>query len=375
MILHELSLRNFRNHTMSDILFEPGINVFYGKNGQGKTNVLDAIHFLSLTKSFQVSQDLPCIKTSESAFRLQGKFFSDDQLDYHVHVDVNRVDGKHFTVNGQSDYSQLDLIGQFPTVLLSLEDRSITMGSPGDRRRFLDTILFQVSRSYIDHSKRLKRIVKQRNDLLSTPGSITPTNLELIHVWTEELINSSIPIIQKRLNFLNTFRSILKDMYLNELSGFEQPELDYVFCDEVITDPETFSASFIKKSKSLFSLELEKRQTLIGPHRDDLRISLNGKETKYFASQGQHKLLLVALKIAMWKFLNQELDEKPILLIDDIFSELDQDRMETIGKFLNHLGQVFITLTDREATQYLMKAAYFEVHEGKIWQKEKVQTE
>lgn len=365
MKLTSLSVRSFRNHKQTDLQFSEPVILFYGKNGQGKTNLLDSIHFLSLTKSFQTSSDSLCIHYDDSHFSIKGKFTSDRLLDYEVKVAVNET-GKEFSVNGDNSYNQLQMIGLIPTVILTLEDRNITMGTPSDRRRFMDSILFQISRSYIDDTKKLKRIIKQRNDILSSWNKNTAANYDLYEAWTDELISVSIPILKKRLQFVSDFKKILLDLYQQEFSLYEKPDIFYVFNGKKIEDDFDIQSELNLSRKRLRNQEFDRGTTLFGPQRDDLLLLLDKRECKLFASQGQHKLFLLALKFSMWKYLNEVLQEKPIFLIDDIFSELDHDRLHLISKFLPSLGQTFITATDRENFQSDIHAEFYKIDSGKI---------
>lgn len=366
MKLTSLSVRSFRNHTQTEITINQPVTVFYGKNGQGKTNLLDAVHFLSLTKSFLVNSDSMCIKHGTDQFNLKGNFQSDRLLDYEVKVKVDQSGKKEFSVNGDGSYNQLDMIGLIPTVIMTLDDRLITMGSPADRRKFVDSILFQISKSYIDDSRKLKRIIKQRNDVLSSHNRNNKSNNDLYEAWTDELISVSVPIIKKRIQFILDFKKILADLYVSEFSAYEKPDIHYLYNGVPVTENFQPEAALAQSRMDLKKQEFDRGTTLFGPQRDDLLLLLDGKECRYFASQGQHKLFLLALKFSMWKYMYEVLQEKPIFLIDDIFSELDSDRLELISKFLPSLGQTFITATDREDFQSKIAAEIFEIKNGSV---------
>lgn len=366
MKLTSLSVRSFRNHQQTDITIHQPVTVFYGKNGQGKTNLLDAVHFLGLTKSFLVNSDLLCIRQGDNQFSLKGNFQSDRLLDYDVKVKVDLNSKKEFSVNGDTTYNQLDMIGLIPTVIMTLDDRLITMGSPADRRKFTDSILYQISKSYIDDSRKLKRIIKQRNDVLSSFSRNNRTNQDLYEAWTDELVSVSVPIIKKRIQFITGFKKLLGELYQSEFSAYEIPDLHYLYNGVKITDDFNVESALNQSRIMLKKQEFERGSTLFGPQRDDLLLLLDGKECKYFASQGQHKLLLLALKFSMWKYMYDILQEKPIFLIDDIFSELDTDRLSLISKFLPSLGQTFITATDREDFQSKIQAEFFEIKNGSV---------
>lgn len=366
MFLHELGVSDFRNHPDTRLTFQRNVSIFYGKNGQGKTNLLDAIYYLCLTKSFQVSSELLCIRDETNSFFLQGVLKSDSGLESVIDSRLTRSDNKLISINGQKIRSASEIIGQFPIVLFTLEDRLITMGTPADRRRFLDSVLFQVSKVYMEDSRKLKKAIKQRNDLLQSSGKLTASVIELFEVWTEELIRISIPIIKRRISFLSEFRKEMEQLYKNELAGFEHPDIKYKSGDQFIEHEADSETLLRTQAKLLRNQELDRRTTLIGPQRDDLFISLDGKETRFFASQGQHKLFLLALKIAMWTYLKEKTGETPIVLVDDIFSELDSDRLSVISNFLPKLGQVFITMTDRETLALPGDFDFFRVDAGRV---------
>jgi len=367
VFLTDLGVAGFRNHPDSRLSFSQNVSIFFGRNGQGKTNLLDSVYFLTLTKSFQVSSDLLCIRNGDPHFTLSGSFRSDSGLVSEIRTQVFRPEGKQISLNGQKITGSSDIIGRFPTVLFSLEDRLITMGSPSDRRKFLDSVLFQTSKVYIEDSRKLKKTIRQRNDLLQSPGKLTPSVIDLFEVWTEELIRNSAPVLRRRLRFLQEFRQLLAVLYQKELSGFEQPEIGYK-SDETVLESDSDAEDWLREQARIYrDQELDRRTTLIGPQRDDLLILLDGKETRFFASQGQHKLLLLAVKIAMWQYLKEKTGETPIVLIDDIFSELDSERLKVISGFLPTLGQVFITMTDREKLALDGNFGFFRIEDGRVY--------
>jgi DNA replication and repair protein RecF len=319
MILSRIKLCNFRNHTATSIEFGNGINAFLGENGQGKTNILEAVSYLSLTKSFYASGDAEVIGIGGEAFDLEGTLVSDAGVHHQVRVACTRMpQEKKFLVNGTPPERLADVIGRFPVVVLSPENGSITFGGPAERRKFMDLTLAQVSGAYLEDILEYRKALRQRNRILAdnrTRGSLPPG---VIEPWTESLVVYGSRIAHRRALFAAEFRSHILNAYRSIMPEAEDPDIDYLCGFE----------------------------TLAGPHRDDLRLTINAMDVQRFASQGQHKTLLVALKIAEYSYMRERHNETPMFLLDDVFSELDKARVHRILAFAGGLGQVMITTTE-----------------------------
>ncbi len=351
MYLSHISIQSFRAHALTTYSPEKSINIIYGKNGSGKTNILEAIHYAMLTKSFLTVTDQETLRFNDPFFEIKASFQRQDQFQSSVRVYYSPSEGKHVFVNKTRLETFSEIVGDYPCVSLSPYDISITQGSPQERRRFLDNSLSQTSKAYLKDLLNYKRSLLQRNRLLSEVKHTGKFRPEL-HSFTEVLATISSRIIHQRLTFCETFRAHLLDSYEQFSNLSELPDLTYE-CGLSLSKGED-TESIEKKIQAKFSTiqtdEIRRGTTLFGPHRNDLEFRINEMSLKKFASQGQHKTFVVCLKIAQHLYMQEMLGDKPIFLLDDVFSELDYERS---GELINFLekgigGQTFITTTERK---------------------------
>jgi len=364
MILSGITLSNFRNHTASAAEFGPGINALFGDNGQGKTNVLEAVSYLSLTKSFYAASDADVLQIGKDAFEVQGSMVSDGGVPHGVRAAYTRMPAvKTFAIDGAAPLTMASVIGRFPVVILSPENSAITFGGPSERRKFIDMTLSQISSVYLDDLLEYRRVLKQRNRILSDarlhghlkggPAGGTPVGTVpvagLIEPWTEGLIRYGSRIAHRRRIFLEEFRAYLRAAYHDLVPSAEEPEAVYrcSFDSGDAADPGAMGERMRADLDARKSEELKRGLTLAGPHRDDLTLTINGIGVQQFASQGQHKTLLVALKVAEYMYVRERRQETPLFLLDDVFSELDDRRAHKILGLAMGLGQSMITTTDQ----------------------------
>jgi DNA replication and repair protein RecF len=349
MKISNAHLRNFRNHNETTFEFGSQINVLLGENGQGKTNALEALSFLCLTKSFYASTDTTVMQQQQKFFEIKSTLESDEGKEFHVRVTYDDTKKeKIFSINGAEVEKFSTVIGMFPVVILSPENNSITFGSPSDRRKFIDLVISQSSKSYVEDAIEYRRIVRQRNAILSTAKGKDCS--DEISPWNEMLVRYGARIIYKRNQFLTEFEPYISQTYLDIIAEQETPKIEYVptvFVQSDSTVEEIATALEIKLIKKK-NEELRFQTTLVGPHRDEITFSLNGMSLKLFASQGQHKTFLIALKVAEFFFLKERCNETPIFLLDDVFSELDEFRSKKILLMAESLGQIFITTTSEK---------------------------
>ena len=349
MMLSRIRLTHFRNHDATAIACAGGVNAFLGDNGQGKTNILEAVSYLSLTKSFYAAGDAEAIGAGKDAFDVEGVLVSDAGIEQRAAVSCRRVPPeKKFLLNGAPPETLASVIGRFPLVVLSPENGAITLGGPGERRKFLDLTLSQVSRAYLGEILEYRRALRQRNRLLADArrhGSCPPGVLE---PWTESVIAAGSSVAQRRAEFVREFREYVARSYRDVVPDGERPEISYV-CTFAPPEPAGACAYAECLAAALAAQSAEERRrglTLAGPHRDDLRLTINGMDVGRFASQGQHRTLLVALKLAEFAYMKERRGETPMLLLDDVFSELDAGRIRRILALAADLGQVMITTTE-----------------------------
>jgi DNA replication and repair protein RecF len=370
--LQRIVLDNFRNHSSTLIDCSPGVNIFLGNNGEGKTNILEGISYFCLAKSFCEASDSIVMKIGGTGFIAVGKILSDSGVEYEIRVEFDReLNQKNITVNKAKIDKASSLIGWFPLVILSPEQSSITFGSPADRRRFIDFVVSQSSRVYLESLIEYRRILRQRNKILSETQARHGENRDEIEPWNDSLIKVGSAIMKKRKEFIADFHGIIVDAY-DQLTGKnELPGITYSPSFEWIeNDGDVVEFSFKDALQKHFSEEQRLGYTLIGPHRDEIGFQINGLNVKNFASQGQHKTFLIALKLAEFFYLKNKCSETPIFLLDDVLSELDIDRSRRLLMAAANTGQVFITSTNEHALDGLpFTSAHprkFFVRQGKI---------
>jgi DNA replication and repair protein RecF len=354
MIVTGIKLRNFRNHTDTTLDFGEGINALLGDNGEGKTNVLEAVSYLSLTKSFYAATDATVLQIGKEAFDLEGKIRSASGLNNVVRVVYSRMPAeKSYEVNGSRPERLSSVIGRFPIVILSPENSAITFGGPVERRRFIDLVLSQVSPAYLEAVLEYRRVLKQRNRLLGEMRARGMAIAGLIEPWDVSLVRNGSAIVERRRAFVNEFATYVYRAYCDLVEGGERPEIGYVSTclPPGATDREEIERYMGSRLEERKSEEMRRGLTLVGPHRDDLELAINGIPVQQYASQGQHKTLLVALKVAEFHFVSERSGERPLFLLDDVFSELDRHRAARILALVSELGQTIITTTDERAFQ------------------------
>ncbi len=349
MKISNAHLRGFRNHSETVFEFGDRVNVLLGENGQGKTNALEALSFLCLTKSFYASADATVMQQHGSFFEIKSVLRSDEGKEFAVRVAYDDAKKeKKFTINGAEAEKFSAVIGMFPVVILSPENNGITFGAPADRRKFIDLVISQSSRSYVEDSLEYRRIVRQRNTILADAekgdrsGELAP--------WNEMLVAVGSRIIHRRNRFLEEFGPYIARTYLDIVDERETPKIEYLSSVPVTaaSTADEIAAAMAAKLSRKKKDELRFQTTLVGPHRDEIGFSINGLSLKHFASQGQHKTFLVALKVAEFFFLKDRCSETPVFLLDDVFSELDEHRSKKLLTLAETLGQIFITATSEK---------------------------
>ena len=376
MKLVELNIKNLRNHIDSNLEFASGTNIIYGYNGVGKTSILEAISIAGLTKSFLPVQDSSLINHNAESYYIHAKAKTDHSNSYNIKILYKAGSKKEISGTEGENMIPKNVIGLMPIVVLSPDHKAITFGSPIDRRAFIDRTLSQSNKKYIDLALKLKKCLRQRNNILNEAKRYFRNfDKVLFEAWTESLIDISAEMVVKRAKFLNDFDPYFKEIYSEVTNGKEKVELQYQpdsFTDEnQYSDINTAKLHLEKVASNNFDKELKRGTTIFGPQKDELAIIINGSLAKDTASQGQHKSLLISLKFAEFNFLKENKQEMPIILLDDIFSELDSRRSELVLHMLrDNQAQTFITLTDREIVrpEFLDKSdvKYFEISEGEV---------
>ncbi len=349
MNIRELHVQKFRNHTHTDAVFGGGINAVLGENGEGKTNLLEAISYLCLTKSFFGSADGVVLQVGEKRFEISGELETDSGIQYHVAVSYDHEAGdKNFLINRAPVEKFSEVVGQFPVVVLSPESGAITTGGPADRRRFLDFVIAQSSKVYLEDLLEYRRVLRQRNRVLFDNKVGRIEYPDLIEPWDLELIDRGARITHRRHAFLKELQPLVHESYARIAGKVEEPTAQYLpsIAHGEEASEEELRGIFRQKLKRKAPEEKRLGLTLVGPHRDELALAINKLSVRSHASQGQHKTLLIALKVAEFLYLQSKRNERPILLLDDVFTELDHNRSERLLALTESVGQAFITTTN-----------------------------
>ena len=351
MHLTELRLRQFRNHSDSWFDFGDGTNILLGDNGQGKTNVIEAISYLCLTRSFFATNDALAVQLEHPLFEIEGIFVADSTGKYNVRVayDVGREE-KLCTINRHPVEPFSTIIGKFPVIICAPEHAPITSEGPFERRKFVDFVLSQSYPAYFQHLLEFRKILKQRNKIL-LDGKLSRTDCsKLLIPWNEQLVTHGGFLMMRRKQFVDEFQTCIQSAYRHVAGDEEQPLMEYVpQCSlDQLDDEQHVRTALMTDLDKKHDSELRYGVTLVGPHRDEFGMKINGLDIRKFASQGQHKTFLVALKIGEFFYLKDRCNETPIMLLDDIFSELDSFRSARLLRFVETLSQTFITSTNRQ---------------------------
>lgn len=345
MQIHHLKLTHFRNHTNTEIGWAPHINLILGTNGSGKTNLIDAIHVLCMSRSFVTTSDQFIAEKGFTEYAIQGSFSGALRSDFSISCQYKRGDGKSFFVNDSPLNRLADLIGRVPVVVLSPQDRNLTSEGPIERRRFIDVMISQLSHTYLSDLIEYKRILKQRNTLLMNPSLPLATLESFLEPWDHQLAEMGSRIIFKRKQTLAQFQRYLEQAYQLISTIKLKPRFDYKSIDSANEGTQAeIKAELLQLVQENRSKEIERGHSSIGPHRDDLTFFLDDMDLRKFGSQGQHRLFALSLKMAELLYLSDELDDLPIFLLDDMFGDLDPEKIETLLSMLQeHKGQTFIT--------------------------------
>ncbi len=370
MVLKDLEIENFRIFPYLSISFSDGINIISGMNGQGKTSILESIYYFALTKSFRTTNDNNVVSKNKSHFSIASTFLSETSSDKKIRLYYSVHEGKHLFVAKKEILKFSEHIGTIPSVVLTLDDLKLTFGGPQERRKFLDILISQISPVYLEDLKIYRRTLQQRNALLGLEnrGEIK----RQIAVWNEKLIHHGSRIILNRLDFVNFLNENLAKYY-NLISATN----DLISVKYNTSIGENISAEnvsvikvrFQKRVEIVFNHECERKRTIIGPHRDDLLFFKDGRLFKDYCSQGENKTLVIAIKFLEWEYLSSERSVKPILLLDDIFGELDEIRMNGLLEFLEKIGQAFITTTMQDKFKSHLPSKKFILKDRQLYDK------
>lgn len=381
MRLTSLTVENIRNHTHSHIEFSSGVNVLCGMNGHGKTSLLEAVSLCALSQSFVACPDVALLRRGAESATSAVAAHTDLQTPYKVGVKIGLHERKQISSSLGKRLTPQDIIGEMPIVVLSPDFKAITAGSPEDRRRFMNGILSQASKLYMANMLTMKRVLKQRNSILHSAKLGHPLDTTLLETWTEQFIQVSAELVVRRWEFVQEFAAYTRRVYGNIARNAEEItmlyEADALPQELFATKPSIDTVR--KEYETVFAqIKFDERRrgtTLAGPHKDEIIFRVGGGIAKECASQGQHKTLLIALKTAEFEYLRDLRQETPIVLLDDIFSELDSTRAANVFALLESGAQTLLTTTEERifheyvATFGTSNHALFTVHGGEITKK------
>jgi len=364
MYLNKLSLLNFKNYTEASLEFSETVNAFTGDNGAGKTNLLDAVHYLSLCKSYFNPIDSQQIKSGAEFFMVQGVFEKGGNEET-VSCSLKRNQKKQFRRN-KKEYQRLaDHIGLFPVVMISPDDTRIISEGSEERRRFIDSVISQTDNHYLDELILYNKSLSNRNALLKNIASSGRYDLQLLEVYDDQLIVSGNRIFEKRKAFLSDFLPVFNQHYQFLSSKAEEAGLVY--------ESPLLYQDFASLLKGNLERDRVMERTTAGIHKDDLQFTVNQMPMKKFGSQGQQKSFLIALKLAQYTYLFRQKGFEPLLLLDDIFDKLDDKRVRKLMQMVSEegFGQIFITDTNGSRIRHIFEdigipVKLFEIEKGAV---------
>ncbi|MGM9928788.1 MAG: DNA replication/repair protein RecF [Bacillus sp. (in: firmicutes)] len=370
MYIESLKVKNYRNYDELDMHFENKVNVILGENAQGKTNIMESIYVLAMAKSHRTSNDKDLIRWDEEYAKIEGrvqKRISSVPLELIISKKGKKAKCNHIEQQRLSQY-----IGNLNVVMFAPEDLHLVKGSPQVRRRFIDMEIGQVSPLYLHEYSQYQKILQQRNHYLKLLQTKKQSDLAMLEVLTEQFIQYAVKIIQKRFEFLTLLQKWAEPIHSGISRNLETLKIEYKPSVDV---SESMSVSkmieeYTQKFEKVKQREIDRGVTLFGPHRDDLAFIVNGRDVQTFGSQGQQRTTALSLKLAEIELIYAEIGEYPILLLDDVLSELDDFRQSHLLNTIQGKVQTFVTTTSVEGIDHvtLREAATFEVVQGSMRQ-------
>ncbi|MBD8491078.1 DNA replication/repair protein RecF [Echinicola sp. CAU 1574] len=364
MHLKNLQLIQFKNYSKAKVTFSEEINCFLGINGSGKTNLLDAIHYLCLTKSAFNSVDMQNIQHDQSFFSMKAEFEKANKS-IEIQCILESKKKKQLLNNGKAYEKMSEHIGLLPVVLIAPDDTALIKEGSEERRKFFDSILSQLDKNYLAKLVRYNHFLKQRNALIKQFAEQNRFDRNLLEPYDLELISLSNWLYQERTLFIERFKPSLLHHY-SEISGQREAV-------EIRYESHCAKADFEEHFHNSLQKDLIRKRTNVGIHKDDFVFEIDGYPLKKFGSQGQQKSFLIALKLAQFQIFKEVTNTKPILLLDDIFDKLDDYRIGKMMELVAHheFGQLFITDARPERTKNILKdidadIVYFDIEKGAI---------
>ena len=335
MIVKQMELHNFRNYKSLCLPLSEQVNIFYGDNAQGKTNILESIYVCSTTKSHKGSKDKEMIRLGEEEGHLRMNF-EKKGIPHRIDMHLKKNKTKGVAIDGIPIRKSSELFGMMNVVFFSPEDLSMIKNGPGERRRFMDMELCQLNPMYLYYLSNYNKALNQRNQLLKQITT-QPSLKETLEIWEDQLVEYGTQLIKSRTNFIIELNELVREIHCSISGGKESLTLCY--------EPSTTAEDFKQKLRKSREQDLFRKSTVYGPHRDELSFFIEAQNLKLFGSQGQQRTAALSLKLAELELVKQKIGENPVLLLDDVLSELDRkrqhhllDRMEGIQTLITCTG-------------------------------------
>ncbi|ACK98413.1 DNA replication/repair protein RecF [Bacillus thuringiensis] len=352
MFISEIQLKNYRNYEKLELSFEDKVNVIIGENAQGKTNLMEAIYVLAMAKSHRTSNDRELIRWDEEFGQIKGKLQKrNSSLSLELNISKK---GKKAKLNQLEQQKLSQYIGVMNVVMFAPEDLNLVKGSPQVRRRFLDMELGQIAPIYLYELSQYQKVLTQRNHLLKKMQGNSKNEETMLDVFTLQLIEHGAKILQKRFEFLHLLQEWAAPIHRGISRGLEELEIVYKPSVDVSEsmDLSKIKEVYYESFQSVKQREIFRGTTLIGPHRDDLQFFVNSKNVQVFGSQGQQRTTALSLKLAEIELIYSEVKEYPILLLDDVLSELDDYRQSHLLNTIQGKVQTFVTTTSVDGIEH-----------------------
>lgn len=372
MKIEHIKLTNFRNYDELELDFNPNINIIVGNNGQGKTNILESIYVLSLSKSNRDGYDSDMIKFEKESLSLEGKIIDNDLIKK-LRVDIT-PNKKRVFINNKEIHKIKDYISNFCVISFVPTDLDIIKGSPSVRRNLLNIDISQLFNNYITYLNEYNKIIKIRNDYLKKLYINNNSDFRYLDVINEKMIEKADKIYEYRFKFIEEINKNIGDIY-KKITGLDGLIIKYENTLGLdVYDKDKIKETYLKKLKKHLNQEMMQGMTLVGPHRDDFTFYLDNVDMKVYSSQGQQRMAIIAFKISELSYYKKIIGSYPVLLLDDIFSEIDIKKRNKIINFLKKDIQTIITTTDINdiSKKLLDNAVIYNISNKKITKKGKV---
>ena len=358
MYIERLLLSNFKNYGELDVTFSNNVNCLVGNNGVGKTNLLDALYYLSFCKSYFNPIDSQNIRSGADFFAIHGHYCTEEdgaKESIPVSCTLQRGQSKKMKFNKKACTTFADHIGRIPLVIVTPSDQNLIMGGSEVRRKFVDGIISQVDRSYLQMLLGYQKALEQRNRLLKQFYENRYFEEESIAIWDEQLVRYGTPVEEARRRFLEEFIPLFAQYYSLIHTGANDGENPSIVFETQLGEGSDFAVMLRESQRR----DAQVQYTTVGPHKDDFVFMLGEFAAKRFGSQGQQKTFLLALKLAQFEYIRLHVGSKPILLLDDVFDKLDMDRVSQLVLLVgsDRFGQVFITDTQQGRVEAIFRQA------------------